>query len=49
MTYFMVKSLCLAWMEGNRKCMQVNSVNADGETGTKFHVSLTSVRDEYEW
>jgi hypothetical protein len=47
--YFMVHSLCLVFMEYNRKCRQVNAVNADGEVVAKLYLFLNSVRDEYEW
>jgi Fe-S-cluster-containing dehydrogenase component len=47
-TCFMVHSLCLACMECNPKCRQVNAVNADGEVVAKLYLFLISVRDEYE-
>lgn len=45
----MVQSLCLAWMECNRKCKQVNAVNAGGEVVAKLYLFFIYVRDEYEW
>jgi len=43
-TYFMVQSFCLAWMECNSKCKQVNAVNADVEVVAKLYLFFISVR-----
>jgi hypothetical protein len=36
-------------MECNRKCKQVNAVNAGGEVVAKLYLFFIYVRDEYEW
>jgi len=39
MTYFMVHSLRLAWMECKRKCRKMNASKADREVVTKLYYS----------